>query len=300
MATSFTDWLALRSKNRHRQPLSAHTLRQKGSCLATVSKRSADLFGTTNVAQVAQKLTTRSNVERLFDSLATTHKAGSIRNIYFMLVDFSKFALAQKYISTPLALDADCDLPPKKEQASISVFTPQEVSEILIGAKTKGFRFYLFVATLLMTGRRIGEVLNIRFVDVKLTDDVPHVVIVRPKGTATNSQAQYAPLNADLRELWTQTHRLEPTRWPTSKDPQTYPFPWTYENARRRWADLLHVLDIPYRNPHQARHTFATGLIARGVPLNGVSKLMGHSTTATTERFYVHLTALAYAKYLDS
>jgi integrase len=39
---------------------------------------------------------------------------------------------------------------------------------------------------------------------------------------------------------------------------------------------------------HSLRHTFASRLVMKGVPINSVSRLMGHSTIAMTDR-YTHL-----------
>lgn len=39
---------------------------------------------------------------------------------------------------------------------------------------------------------------------------------------------------------------------------------------------------------HQFRHSYATYLISNGIPLNVVSKLLGHSNVETTARVYVH------------
>jgi site-specific recombinase XerD len=41
--------------------------------------------------------------------------------------------------------------------------------------------------------------------------------------------------------------------------------------------------------PHTLRRTYATDLLNRGVRLEVVSRLLGHSTTAVTEKFYAHL-----------
>ncbi len=44
-----------------------------------------------------------------------------------------------------------------------------------------------------------------------------------------------------------------------------------------------------YRNPHVARHTFATRWLKNGGPMLTLSKAMGHASIATTVDQYGHL-----------
>ena len=41
-------------------------------------------------------------------------------------------------------------------------------------------------------------------------------------------------------------------------------------------------------NAHMFRHTFATDLLTRGVPIEDVSILLGHGTPAITAKYYAH------------
>ncbi len=45
---------------------------------------------------------------------------------------------------------------------------------------------------------------------------------------------------------------------------------------------------LPYTNVHSLRHTNATLLIANGVNVATVSKRLGHSSSDTTTRTYIH------------
>lgn len=55
----------------------------------------------------------------------------------------------------------------------------------------------------------------------------------------------------------------------------------------RETCDRIGLTDV---TPHTLRHTVATRLISRGVPLLPVSRLLGHKSVLTTERTYMHLT----------
>lgn len=61
------------------------------------------------------------------------------------------------------------------------------------------------------------------------------------------------------------------------------------EGSFARWWDrCLNAADVRYRNPHQTRHTFATRLRQRGLAIDDIQILLGHSSIATTRDLYVH------------
>jgi integrase len=55
---------------------------------------------------------------------------------------------------------------------------------------------------------------------------------------------------------------------------------------------------VIYRNPHTARHTFATRWLQRRGSLHMLSKAMGHASIATTIDLYGHLDLADVAKEL--
>ena len=54
---------------------------------------------------------------------------------------------------------------------------------------------------------------------------------------------------------------------------------------RKVWSNLMKItgLDI---TPHVLRHTVATQLAQKNVPMPQISRLLGHRSTAITERVY--------------
>jgi site-specific recombinase XerD len=63
--------------------------------------------------------------------------------------------------------------------------------------------------------------------------------------------------------------------------PQTAVTNWQHDLRQ-----VFRAANQPNGHPHQLRDTFAVNLLQRGVPLEEVSKLLGHESIKTTEKFY--------------
>lgn len=62
-----------------------------------------------------------------------------------------------------------------------------------------------------------------------------------------------------------------------------------HETVRLRWRKLLDRLELPYRNPHQLRHSVATHALAAGYPLPNIARDLG-DTVQTVVKTYLHAT----------
>ena len=63
-----------------------------------------------------------------------------------------------------------------------------------------------------------------------------------------------------------------------------------------RFHDLVENSDLPPVHLHSLRHSHATILIGKGLPVSRVSQDMGHSSISTTEKIYTHPLAEQRAK----
>lgn len=64
------------------------------------------------------------------------------------------------------------------------------------------------------------------------------------------------------------------------------------------WRKALTDAGIEYRAPKQMRHTYATLALAAGVPIEALSRQMGHSDIATTLRHYARFSPHVDDRYL--
>lgn len=66
----------------------------------------------------------------------------------------------------------------------------------------------------------------------------------------------------------------------------------------RWWARCLDDAGVSYRPPHTARHTFATRWRQRGLALDEIQILLGHSSIRTTSDLYVHTGVVDVAEHM--
>ncbi|WP_208637360.1 MULTISPECIES: tyrosine-type recombinase/integrase [Amycolatopsis] len=66
--------------------------------------------------------------------------------------------------------------------------------------------------------------------------------------------------------------------------------PWSYPAVYDLVRRLRRRTGIAF-DPHWCRHSAATRMLRDGVPIEVVSKLLGHSSVTTTLSVYGHLTA---------
>src|SRR5262245_31957089 len=133
------------------------------------------------------------------------------------------------------------------------------------------------ILTALHTGMRKGELLGLTWDQVDMTHG-----FIRLKQTK-NGKARALPFNETLWSLFSSLG--------TSTD-----VPWVFHDSQgHRYNEVRHAFDracmtagLTNFHFHDLRHTFASWLVMKGVPLATVSNLLGHTSPTMTLR-YAHL-----------
>lgn len=202
-----------------------------------------------------------------------------------------------------------CTVPRGRTGRPSKSLTPEEAQAVLVG--TVGHRMHHFIVVALLTGARTEELRALRWA---------HVHLPRGSGTATGAgsylevwrsvrshgdtktrrsrrtlalpsrcvaalRAQRAQLEQD-RVLagphWVEHDLVFPTRVGTPMDK---------DNARRAFRSALAQvpgIDPEEWTPREMRHSFVSLLSDSGVPIEEISRLVGHSGTSVTELVYRH------------
>lgn len=295
--SEFVQWHGARVQRRTGKPPAYNTLRSKASrlrvCCEVAHLSEPEYLGTL--------LQDRERCEILFDGLSARMTSGSVRATMDALKAFGTYAVAKGWITGTALIPGDW--PPNNPQKPIVIYTPEEMDLLLGNARGRGLRWWMFLSTVAHTGRRVGEVLGLQWEWLNLTADPPHIHLPHTK----NGRQAYVPLSSVLtREVYTGANidalRLEDRTDGSrqfSRSVLEYPFPWRYATAERMFRRYCLAIGVESRGFHCLRHTKATNLLAKGVPLQAVSALLGHANVATTDRIYNHANALAYSQYID-
>lgn len=117
----------------------------------------------------------------------------------------------------------------------------------------------------LLTGARRGEIFQIRAEHIKENE------IIVPASHTKTLRSRVIPIIPALRP------------WLVH-----FPLTMTIDGVKSSWRRARVKADMEHVNFHDLRHSCASILIALGVDLYTVSKILGHSNTQTTQR-YAHL-----------
>ena len=135
---------------------------------------------------------------------------------------------------------------------------------------------------LLLTGARIGETCRMRWEQI----DFHRATWVKPASVTKQKRDHRLPLTAPVLAVLS---KIKEEQSPVSE----WVFPGRskegYRNdIRSAWATALKAAEIDQLRIHDLRHSFASTLVGSGYSLPVIGALLGHASTATTQR-YAHL-----------
>ncbi len=137
----------------------------------------------------------------------------------------------------------------------------------------------------LHTGMRLGELCGLQWSDIDLKEKrliVQHSLVDGVFGSPKNNRIRYIPLSPDLNKALSLHQEKRGLVFKLDGHPINSPTAWRGLNKACKAARLRGG------GWHALRHTFASTLVARGVPIRSVQILLGHCSVQMTER-YSHL-----------
>ena len=156
---------------------------------------------------------------------------------------------------------------------------------------------YLGIVICLYTGIRLGELLALTWNDIDFKSGImtisktayrikqngnPQVVIDKPK---TKNSSRLIPLPKQLLEILKRAKKITKSDFILSTRTGGIVGTRAYQKTYER---ILKKLNIPYKNFHSLRHTFATRAIEMGMDVKTLSEILGHKNPVITLQRYTH------------
>ena len=178
----------------------------------------------------------------------------------------------------------------KSEYKGDKIMSNEEAKAILKAIKEDEFnchtnyinkRNQVIVEILLGLALRIDEVSKIQIQDIVLEENK---LYVRGKGKK-NTVSRVSFYNDKIKEDLIELIRYNPTRIHLLTDRNFNQL--KTQGIRNIWYDALKVAKIEKRYvPHNCRHTIASQLVEKNIPLKKVANILGHNNISTVQRYY--------------
>jgi integrase len=149
--------------------------------------------------------------------------------------------------------------------------------------------FRLLCSAALLSGARLGKVIALLKTDVDLDR---RLITIHDMAKGGKRKTIHVPVSDALAEVLTEAMASAgddcPYVFPAGRRTRGQKKPYTQSGVSSFFAKVAEGAGISDFHFHDLRHDFATTLTRGGVGLNVLQKLLGHSTSAMTQR-YAHL-----------
>lgn len=161
---------------------------------------------------------------------------------------------------------------------------PFESWDEVLAVAARAGRYGSLIRFVCSTGLRPSEWRELRWKDIDFKTKSCHV-----RGTKTRGSDRVIPLSVNALAALGEVERNLNAHAHVFKTRQgnAIALRWWRDTY---WKSTLEAAGVNPRPPYQMRHTFATLALEKGLPIDAVSKLMGHESIETTLRYYAKWT----------
>ena len=186
---------------------------------------------------------------------------------------------------------------PSSEEKEISVFTKKEQQVIESFCLNHKKRNYIGIVICLYTGIRLGELLALTWDDIDFNsnlltinktsysakvDGKTQIIVDKPKTKKSN---RVIPLPNQLVKLLKIIKKESNSKYVITTRNSGMVGNRSYQ---RTFKFILKKVNVPYRNFHSLRHTFATNAIELGMDVKTLAEILGHTNAMITLNRYSH------------
>lgn len=171
------------------------------------------------------------------------------------------------------------DIKPVKENSKPAPrwLDRNQQASLMREVRTGSPRDEAIVGLMLHAGLRVSEVCSLRIGDISISTRSGKVEV-----TGKGNKKREVPLNSTIRKIlssWLEENRAE------SLFPNRYGRPISTRGVFKMVAGYAYLAKLEDVTPHTLRHTFCKNAIDRGIPIDQVAMMAGHSSLDVTKRY---------------
>lgn len=254
----------------------------------TYSRKLTSAIGQDTLLDTLTARFTVRNIERVYSSTSSQNNAIShVRTIL-------RWGYDNDYIQdiswlSKMKLKKDTH----KKKVLADKYLEKEELDALLQSLTKD-KWYSLTLFLALTGMRVGEALALEYTDIDLKNREIHITKTLSPIT---KEIQSAKTEDSIRDIYVQTELMPLcTRLRSRASENRFISPLVFNGCNYYGYNgylSKHGLDALGRKitPHILRHTHVAILAEQGIPLETISRRLGHKDTGITRDVYFHVTS---------
>lgn len=208
-----------------------------------------------------------------------------------ILKDFIKWCYKKDFIDDINFLQK-IDTPKRVAKEKEKLYLEKKEIEDILSFFNKYELIYMIIKILLNTGLRVGELFALNYSDLKgstlsITKTEYRGVVY--SSTKTKKSTRNIEINQEvIQTLYKLKQRQINSKILTFNNDRI--FTGVNKISYTSFINYLNLYKPIHLHPHIFRHTHASLLIECGVPVEAVSRRLGHEDTIITKKIYIHLT----------
>ena len=222
------------------------------------------------------------------------YSTNTIKGIVSVLKQALRLAITLEFVDKEYCSNLKM---PSSEEKEISVFTKKEQQVIESFCLNHKKRNYIGIVICLYTGIRLGELLALTWDDIGFNsnlltinktsysakvDGKTQIIVDKPKTKKSN---RVIPLPNQLVKLLKIIKKESNSKYVITTRNSGIVGNRSYQ---RTFKFILKKVNVPYRNFHSLRHTFATNAIELGMDVKTLAEILGHTNAMITLNRYSH------------
>ena len=230
----------------------------------------------------------------LLKKIDNKYSTNTIKGIVSVLKQALRLAITLEFVDKEYCSNLKM---PSSEEKEISVFTKKEQQVIESFCLNHKKRNYIGIVICLYTGIRLGELLALTWDDIDFNsnlltinktsysakvDGKTQIIVDKPKTKKSN---RVIPLPNQLVKLLKIIKKESNSKYVITTRNSGMVGNRSYQ---RTFKFILKKVNVPYRNFHSLRHTFATNAIELGMDVKTLAEILGHTNAMITLNRYSH------------